>query len=171
MKRFLALLFFMCFALYGCGGASSGRDRVPEWPAAMQTDLSLKTDKATFDADWTYGNGTSEFVLRAPQTLSGVTVRCDGLVCSIGDDSVQADLPQQSVFVRLDGAYRALANALVEPQRTGEGWRYDGMDRYGFEALAPPGGGTLQIRFPKEHAEASLTVETTVDNSNAAGTQ
>ena len=158
MKRILLIAVLLCLTLCGCGhSAALQRDTEPQWPAEMQAALSLHIADAAFTADWTY-DGSSVFSLKTPRELLGVSICCEGGQSRIEADGVQAELPQQSVFIRLDGAYRALSDALVEPQRTQEGWLYDGMDRYGFEALSPPGGGSLQIRFPKENAEAFFTV-------------
>ena len=156
----VALCLLVCAVLCGCGRGPLRRETAPQWPTQMHASLTLQTVDAQFTADWLY-SGTSEFALQTPQELLGVTVYCDGADSRIETDGVQAVLPQQSVFICLDGAYRALSDALIEPQRTQEGWLYDGMDRYGFEALAPPEGGSLQIRFPSENAEASFTLTTT----------
>ena len=134
MKRILLLTIAVCLLLCSCGrGGALHRDRVPEWPFAMETSLELQADD-----------------------LAAVE-------CRIESGGVEADLPQQSAFVLLDRAYRALTDGLVEPKLTQEGWLYDGMDRYGFEAL-----GTeeyhLQIRFPKANAEAVFTVTPTQTN-------
>ncbi|MBQ7547264.1 MAG: hypothetical protein IJT41_09900 [Clostridia bacterium] len=164
MKRFFIPVILICLTFCGCGrNGALHRDALPQWPAAMHAELSVQIDGSSFAADWTY-DGTSAFSLLKPQDLCGVTVYCEGAQSHIESDGVQAQLPQQSVFIRLDGAYRALANGLAEPQRTQEGWLYDGMDRYGFEALAPAEGGSLQIRFPKEKAEASFTVTAVESN-------
>ena len=164
MKRILLLTIAVCLLLCSCGrGGALHRDRVPEWPFAMETSLELQADDLAITADWTYKDSASTFVIRQPQTLSGVTVICNAVECRIESGGVEADLPQQSAFVLLDRAYRALTDGLVEPKLTQEGWLYDGMDRYGFEAL-----GTeeyhLQIRFPKANAEAVFTVTPTQTN-------
>ena len=164
LKRILIPVILICLTFCGCGRSGAlHRDTLPQWPAEMHADLSVQIGEATFTADWTY-DGSSAFSLLTPQDLRGVTICCEGAQSRIESDGVHAQLPQQSVFIRLDGAYRALANGLAEPQRTQEGWLYDGMDRYGFEALAPAEGGSLQIRFPKENAEATFTV-TAVENN------
>lgn len=160
MKRLILAVLFICAVLCGCARSTAQPEEAPQWPTAMHTGLTLRIADAQFTADWSY-TGSSAFVLKTPQELLGVTVRCEGAQSRIESGDVQADLPDGSVFVRLDGAYRAIANALVEPRRTQEGWLYDGMDRYGFEALAPAAGGSLSIRFPSENAEALFAVTVT----------
>ena len=158
MKRVCTLIAAVCLLLCGCGrGGAVRSDRIPEWPFSMTTSVSLQTDSTAFSADWTYRNGQSSFILQAPQELSGVTITCNAVESRIEKDGVGIDLPEQSAFVLLDRAYRALSDGLVEPRQTQEGWLYDGMDRYGFEALSVQ-DGSLQIRFPKADAEAVFTV-------------
>ena len=148
----------LCLILCACGrGETLRRDRVPEWPFAMTSGLTIGIQENSFTADWTYKDSQSAFTIREPQELAGVTVRCSAVESRIEKDGVQTDLPQQSAFVLLDRAYRALTDGMVEPQRTQEGWLYDGMDRYGFEALCDA-DGSLHIRFPKADAEAYFTV-------------
>lgn len=158
MKRICVLIAAVCLLLCACGrGEVLHRDRVPEWPFAMTASLRLQTDTADYAADWTYENGQSTFVLQAPEELSGVTMVCNAVENRIESGGVQVDLPEKSAFVLLDRAYRALSDGLVEPQQTQEGWLYDGMDRYGFEALNDE-ENSLSIRFPKASAEAVFTV-------------
>lgn len=158
MKRFVLFLLSVCLLCCACGrGEILHRDREPEWPFSMTTALKLQVGDTAITADWTYGNGQSSFTLQTPQELSGVTVVCNAVESLVQLDGVQTDLPQQSAFVLLDRAYRALTDGMVEPQRTQEGWLYDGMDRYGFEALSEQ-DGSLQIRFPKADAEAVFTL-------------
>ena len=164
MKRFFLLSFSVCLLFCSCGrGEVLRRDRVPEWPFGVTASLQMKAGDVDFSADWTYGDGQSTFLLRSPQELSDVTICCNAVECRIESGGVQAELPQQSAFVLLDRAYRALTDGMVEPQRTQEGWLYDGMDRYGFEALGNE-DGSLRIRFPKADAEAQFTVTATPTN-------
>ncbi len=161
MKRFVLFLLSVCLLCCACGrGEVLRRDRVPEWPFDMMTALELQAGDTAITADWTYENGSSTFKLHTPQELSDVTVICNAVESLVQSGGVQTDLPQQSAFVLLDRAYRALTDGMVEPQRTQEGWLYDGMDRYGFEALSAQ-DGSLQIRFPKADAEAVFTVTPT----------
>ena len=166
MRRFCALIVLLCcLTLCGCGrGESPRRDRVPEWPFAMTASLRLQTTDVSFFADWTYRDSQSTFVLQTPQELVGVTMVCNAVENRIESGGVETDLPQQSAFVLLDRAYRALTDGMVEPQRTQEGWLYDGMDRYGFEALCDA-DGSLRIRFPKADAEAAFTVAAIGENA------
>lgn len=158
MKRFCIVIVTVCLCLCGCGrGEILHRDRIPEWPFAMTTSLRLQTGSTAYTADWTYKNSQSTFALQTPQELSGVTVTCNAVENSIESGGVQVDLPEKSAFVQLDRAYRALTDGMVEPRQTQEGWLYDGMDRYGFEALSAD-DGSLRIRFPKADAEAEFTV-------------
>ena len=158
MKRFCFLMLAFCLLLSACGRKGVlRRDPVPEWPFGMTASLEMQAGDTAITADWTYSDSQSLFTLHKPQELSGVTVVCNAVESRIGTGGTQADLPQQSAFVLLDRAYRALTDALVEPQRTQEGWLYDGMDRYGFEALGNA-DGSLRIRFPKANAEAVFTV-------------
>ncbi len=158
MKRIRVLTLAVCLLFCSCGrGDALRRDRVPEWPFGMTASLKLQTQENDFAADWTYRDGQSTFVLQTPQELRGVTMVCNAVENRIESGEVQVDLPQQSAFVLLDRAYRALTDGMVEPQKTQEGWLYDGMDRYGFEALGST-DGSLRIRFPKANAEAVFTV-------------
>lgn len=158
MKRFCVLLLAVCLLFCSCGkGELLRRDRVPEWPFAMTTTLKLQMKDAEFTADWSYQDGQSTFILQTPAELSGVTMVCNAVDSRMESGDVQTDLPQQSAFVLLDRAYRALTDGMVEPKQTQEGWLYDGMDRYGFEALADA-EDSLKIRFPKANAEAVFTV-------------
>ena len=135
MKRICVLIPVVCLLLCACGrGETRLRERVPEWPFAMTAPLAIEVRDGSYTADWTYKNSQSAFTLKTPH------------------------LPQRSAFVLLDRAYRALTDGMVEPRRTQEGWLYDGLDRYGFEAICSA-DGSLQIRFPKADAEASFTVE------------
>jgi hypothetical protein len=148
----------VCLLLCACGrGETPRRDRAPEWPFAMTASVSVGVRDGSYTADWTYQDSQSAFVLKTPQELSGVTIRCNAVENRIEKDDVQIELPQKSAFVLLDRAYRALADGMVEPRHTQEGWLYDGMDRYGFEALSVQ-DGSLQIRFPKADAEAVFTL-------------
>ena len=159
MKRLTVCALLIGLLLCGCTKPGLRRDVPPEWPQEMTTALSLTLDGTQYTADWTYQSGVSAYTLTAPQELLGVQIVCDGVESRIESGNVQAALPQQSVFLLLHGAYHALAGALAaEPQLTQEGWLYDGMDRYGFEALAQ--SGTLHIRFPRENAEAVFSIET-----------
>ena len=164
MKRICVLMMLsVCLFLCACGRGDV-RDRVPEWPFAMTSNPTIELQGIAFSADWTYGDGQSFFALKTPQELAGVTIVCNAVESSIEKDGVQIDLPQQSAFVMLDRTYRALTDGMVEPQRTQEGWLYDGMDRYGFEALCDA-DGSLQIRFPKADAEAAFTVAAIGENA------
>ena len=141
-----------------CGrGEVLHRDRMPEWAFGMTAKLQMQAGETDFTAQWLYQNSQSTFTLQTPQALSGVTILCNAVESRIESGNVQVDLPQQSAFVLLDRAYRALSDGLVVPQQTQEGWLYDGIDRYGFEALCAQ-DGSLRIRFPKADAEAVFTV-------------
>ena len=158
VKRVCILFLALSLLLCSCAGKESKRrNRIPEWPFRMTATVEMQTEQTTFTADWEYRDGQSAFTLRAPQELHGMTITCSTIECRVECGGVQAELPQQSAFVLLDRAYRALSDGLVEPQNTSEGWLYDGMDRYGFEALGV-GDGSLQIRFPKAKAQAAFTV-------------
>lgn len=159
MKRICVLIPVVCLLLCACGrGETRLRERVPEWPFAMTAPLAIEVRDGSYTADWTYKNSQSAFTLKTPQEMSGVTITCNAVESRMEKDGVQLDLPQRSAFVLLDRAYRALTDGMVEPRRTQEGWLYDGLDRYGFEAICSA-DGSLQIRFPKADAEASFTVE------------
>ena len=165
MKRICVLIPAICLLLCACGRGETIRpDRLPEWPFSMTSVLTMEMPENGFTADWIYKEGQSAFTLKTPQELSGVTIFCNAVESRIEKDDVQIDLPQQSAFVLLDRAYRALTDGLVEPRRTQEGWLYDGMDRYGFEALCDA-DGSLHIRFPKVDAEASFTVVPIEENA------